>query len=147
MISPRPTRRTLISDYRVLSIRGEDRRCRRRRAIAWPTFLTITLNDGRQHVATSVKLTTTSLHYGGQRPWLLCPSCGRRRRDLLVAGLHVGCRACEGAAYASQWRSQRAMRRLSGETVSRMTSLQNLHARHGSPPAILGAATGERGRP
>jgi hypothetical protein len=49
-----------------------------------------------------IELAWTSCNYGGERPWLVCPSCRRRRAVLCLAGRAVfRCRQCHGLAYAS----------------------------------------------
>jgi len=60
------------------------------------------------------QLTWTACHFGGKRPWFLCPAVGCGRR---VAILHGGgvfaCRRCYQLAYPSQQEADhdRAMRR------------------------------------
>lgn len=51
----------------------------------------------------SVRLVWTACHYGGQRPWWLCPitNCGRRVA-VLYAGSVFACRHCQQLAYKSQ---------------------------------------------
>lgn len=69
-----------------------------------------------------VAITWTECHFGGQRPWFLCPTCGRRVAKLYWS--HVfHCRRCLDLAYESQresdWaaacsRAQRIKKRLGG---------------------------------
>jgi hypothetical protein len=60
-----------------------------------------------------VGLTFTPCHYGGDRPWFLCPACGRRCAVLWGRGRFL-CRRCQRVAYASQNESasSRAIRRV-----------------------------------
>jgi len=62
-----------------------------------------------------VSLTWTACHYGGQRPWFVCPgrSCGRRAAVLYLGGRYFLCRRCYALAYASQHEDKkyRALRR------------------------------------
>jgi hypothetical protein len=44
----------------------------------------------------------TSCHYGGQRPWFFCPSCGCRVAVLYLLGQSLACRHCGGLTYASR---------------------------------------------
>ena len=44
----------------------------------------------------------TPCRFGGQRPWLHCPFCGRRVVKLYLVGRYFRCRRCGGLAYASQ---------------------------------------------
>jgi hypothetical protein len=43
----------------------------------------------------------TSCHYGGYRPWFLCPKCGKRVA-ILYGGKHFHCRFCRNLAYPSE---------------------------------------------
>ena len=70
-----------------------------------------------------VPITRTACHYGGERPWFGCPTCGKR-----VAVLYLrrrsgfACRKCSTVAYASQredaitrsWRRQSKIERRLG---------------------------------
>lgn len=60
-----------------------------------------------------VYLTYTACNYGGDRPWFVCPSCGRRCAVLWGKGRFL-CRLCQRVAYASQNESgsSRAIRRV-----------------------------------
>jgi hypothetical protein len=61
-----------------------------------------------QDIEEPVPLTWTPCHYGGQRPWFICPSvvqgriCGRRVAILYGAGRYFLCRRCYNLAYESQ---------------------------------------------
>lgn len=69
--------------------------------------------EGRsESVEQQVNLTHTACHYGGVRPWFLCPRC-RRRCAILYGGQRFYCRCCHGLAYQSQRddRSYRALHR------------------------------------
>jgi hypothetical protein len=54
-----------------------------------------------------VPITWTACHFGGRRPWFVCPHCGRRNAAIYIAGEYVACRHCLGLAYASQQESVR----------------------------------------
>lgn len=43
----------------------------------------------------------TGCHFGGQRPWFLCPCCGRRVA-VLYGGSIYACRHCHNLAYGCQ---------------------------------------------
>jgi hypothetical protein len=64
-------------------------------------------------VRETVPLTFTACHFGGDRPWFLCPHC-RRRCAILWGRERFLCRTCQGVAYASQNESasSRAIRRV-----------------------------------
>lgn len=49
----------------------------------------------------SVDLQWTACHLGGQRPWFLCPRCGRRVAVLWGGDIYA-CRHCHKLAYPSQ---------------------------------------------
>jgi hypothetical protein len=49
-----------------------------------------------------VPITWTACHFGGRRPWFVCPHCGLRIAMIYIAGEYVACRRCLGLAYASQ---------------------------------------------
>jgi hypothetical protein len=55
----------------------------------------------RTELAPHVAVTWTACHYGGRRPWFVCPSCSRRCRVLYLRR-EPACRACHGLAYESQ---------------------------------------------
>ncbi len=56
------------------------------------------LNTGISNLRT----TRTRLPSGGNRPWFLCPSCGRRCGILYTIGSRYICRICGGLSYGSQ---------------------------------------------
>lgn len=79
---------------------------------------TATSQDGEpEDVQYKVPVTWTACHYGGARPWFLCPGvvdgrhCGRRVAVLYAADSYFLCRHCYGLAYASQ-QEGRALRLL-----------------------------------
>ena len=49
----------------------------------------------------TVRLSRSSCHYGGERPWFLFPHCGRRVA-ILYGGAVFACRHCRGLAYEVQ---------------------------------------------
>lgn len=66
----------------------------------------------RKDYCYSIGLVRTGCNYGGDRPWFLCPSCGRRVA-ILYGGAVFACRHCRGLAYKVQRESEgdRAIRR------------------------------------
>ena len=69
-------------------------------------WLTYSVNG--EPVVLRVDLAWTACHFGGVRPWALCPSCGRRIA-VLYGGRRFACWRCRGLAYAST-REDRASR-------------------------------------
>jgi hypothetical protein len=96
--------RTLTLEYRVRQYGGD-----------W--------NDVRQ----AVRLIFTPCHFGGTRPWFLCPGivngtrCGRRVAKLHAGGRYFLCRHCYQLSYASQ--SEREFDRLLRRANKRRTQL------------------------
>lgn len=64
-------------------------------------------------VRETIDLDYTDCHYGGQRPWFVCPGCGTRKAVLRSVGGRFRCNACHGIAYSSTRESahDRALRR------------------------------------
>ena len=73
-----------------------------------------------------VRLEWTACHYGGVRPWALCPRCGRRIA-VLYGGRAFACRQCRDLAYAST-RQDRADRLI--------TKAQRIRMRLGGSPDL-----------
>ena len=71
-----------------------------------------TTNGERKSYDYAVGLSWTGCNYGGRRPWMLCPSCGRRVA-VLFGGAMFACRHCRRLAYESQRETagDRAIRR------------------------------------
>jgi hypothetical protein len=44
----------------------------------------------------------TPCPFGGERPWLVCPTCGRRTACLYLNKALTACRVCAGLSYRSQ---------------------------------------------
>jgi hypothetical protein len=78
-------------------------------------------DDEWQAVEEPVLITWTPCHFGGSRPWFVCPGgvngvhCGRRVGRLHGPGRYFLCRLCYGLAYQSQREQphERALRRAS----------------------------------
>lgn len=53
-----------------------------------------------------IQITRTACNYGGSRPWVICPHCGKRYA-VLCLGSHgrFACRKCLNLCYASQQKS------------------------------------------
>ena len=50
----------------------------------------------------TIPRTSTPCHYGGARPWFLCPLCQRRTALLYMRAGRFACRHCQRVAYSSQ---------------------------------------------
>ena len=76
-------------------------------------------DDEWQDVEEPVAIVWTPCHFGGSRPWFICPGvvngvpCGRRVGKLYGPGRYFLCRHCYGLAYQSQREQphERALRR------------------------------------
>lgn len=65
------------------------------------TFRVKSSGEDWQSVAQDVEIDRTPCNYGGERPWFLCPRCGRRV-SVLYGAKAFYCRACHLIAYQSQ---------------------------------------------
>jgi len=88
-----------------------------------------------QAVEQPVRMARTPCHYGGTRPWWLCPWCGRRVAVLYSAGTHFSCRRCCRLAYSCQ-------REAADDRAARRAD--RVRRRLGWEPGIL---NGEGGKP
>ena len=59
-----------------------------------------TISNGK--ISAQIRYTETATRFGGRRPWMLCPRCGRRCRVLFLGFGRVGCRRCFRLRYHSQ---------------------------------------------
>jgi hypothetical protein len=59
-----------------------------------------TISNGK--ISARIRYTETATRFGGQRPWMLCPSCSRRCRVLFLGFGRVACRRCFRVRYQSQ---------------------------------------------
>jgi hypothetical protein len=74
-----------------------------------------------------VRLAHTGCHFGGVRPWFICPIQGERVAVLYMRGGRFACRRCNRIAYMSQsegfigrvWRKQDKVERRLGEDWER----------------------------
>jgi hypothetical protein len=53
-------------------------------------------------VTAQIRFTTTSVHFGGSRVWMICPHCSRRARVMFAGRGKIGCRRCLRVRYRSQ---------------------------------------------
>ncbi len=54
----------------------------------------------------SIQMAYSPCHFGGLRPWFVCPLCGRRVSSLLYVQHRFGCRHCFNTCYASENKSR-----------------------------------------
>lgn len=57
---------------------------------------------GGQRIDLRLRIERVPCRFGGSRPWLLCPGCGKRTARLYLHRARVECRKCAGLVYASQ---------------------------------------------
>ncbi|MBB5203938.1 hypothetical protein HNQ51_001231 [Inhella inkyongensis] len=67
-----------------------------------PGVVGLRFSHGGQPVSQDVALVRTACHFGGSRPWFLCPGCARRVAGLFFRFGRFLCRHCGRVAYASQ---------------------------------------------
>ena len=92
-------------------------------------------NGEPRHVDCTLRIERTPCNYGGARPWILCPSCGRRCAVVYFGapGGRYACRHCARVGYLSQcedemgrlWLKQRKVEercRLRGRATRRSSS-------------------------
>jgi len=134
---PRTSNRILVEDTNVLEIgqvvthhEGE---------ILESITMSFKWTDGTEGVQT-FRLGKTRPYFGGERPWFLCPGCGRKCGKLhAVEGIqHFACRVCLRLAYDRQYRKSRA-------AVFRR-SLVKLQAQRVRVPPLLGGTVSSRAR-
>lgn len=53
-------------------------------------------------VTAEIRFTTTPLHFGGCRVWMICPRCSGRTRVMFAGRGKIGCRRCLRVRYRSQ---------------------------------------------
>ena len=53
-------------------------------------------------VTARIQFTTTPLHFGGCRVWMVCPRCNGRARVIFAGYGKIGCRRCLRVRYRSQ---------------------------------------------
>lgn len=56
----------------------------------------------RELEGAALRLEWTPCNFGGERPWFVCPGCGRRAAILYEDGGRLLCRRCLDLAYRSQ---------------------------------------------
>ena len=67
-----------------------------------PDGLRLSFSQNGQPCSHEVGIVRTACHYGGTRPWLLCPPCGASVAVLYLRGGRFICRRCARVVYASQ---------------------------------------------
>jgi len=77
-------------------------------------YTTETDYEEPEKVEQHIHIERTRCHFGGSRPWFICPRCQGRRGLLLLVGGRFACRRCYRLPYTSQTesRSDRATRRI-----------------------------------
>lgn len=74
-----------------------------------------------------VPVVRTACHFGGSRPWFLCPCCRQRAGKLFLRWRRFACRLCQQVSYSSQseddmgraWRAQHKLEAKLGENWRR----------------------------
>ncbi len=71
------------------------------------TSVTVTTQNPQQTLTATIMLTRSTLNYGGQRNWFLCPECNRRSGRLylhLPTDERFRCRVCINGFYPKSYR-------------------------------------------
>ena len=91
-----------------------------------------------------ITLYWTPCHYGGSRPWFLCPGCQRRVAILCCRGKWFLCRHCYWLPYTSQYetRLDRLYRKLGFQALS--CSCRAWHDANHLKYRIIPSKVGER---
>lgn len=59
-------------------------------------------NNRQKPMINTIKIDWTNCHFGGQRPWFMCPYCGRLVLKLYIYKERILCRDCHSLVYSSQ---------------------------------------------
>ena len=89
---------------------------------------TYTYAGQSEEVRETVFIGRTPCHYGGTRPWFLCPGCGRRVGKLYAGGRLFLCRHCYNLAHYTQQMS---------EPFRLLHKAQKIRRRLGASPDVL----------
>jgi hypothetical protein len=89
--------------------------------------------DEWQEMSHRIQLEHTRCHFGGRRPWMRCPRCGRRVAVLYIAGAPTGCRRCLNVAYESQCEDEAGRAQLMMQKVERKLMSLDRDALHRPP--------------
>jgi hypothetical protein len=75
-------------------------------------LLDYSTNDGHK-IVDSIPLEYSPCHFGGRRPWFICPSC-RKRKTVLYCARYFRCATCLNLTYSSlhERKSERPLNRL-----------------------------------
>lgn len=95
--------------------------------------LTLHYCYGDTPITDRIPLEATTPHYGGQRWWFRCVSCGRRCGVLYAPGRLWRCRTCWNVTYTSSNESD--------PRVSAMLRAGDLHALRAAPDDVLSKAS------
>jgi len=68
----------------------------------WLSYRVRRPGEGWRDISSTISLTSTPCHFGGQRVWFCCPCCGNRAQKLYMHPTHFRCRKCCDLPYASQ---------------------------------------------
>ena len=75
-------------------------------------------------VTARIRFTTTRVHFGGYRVWMVCPRCDGRARVMFAGYGKIGCRRCLRVRYRSQsespeGRAHRAIAKIERRLIKR----------------------------
>lgn len=88
-----------------------------------------------QNNSYTVQIAYSACHFGGSRPWFICPCCGHRMASLLFYNHKFGCRHCLNTCYSienkspidrQRLREQRLLNQLGCATYSELIWFDSL---------------------
>jgi len=68
----------------------------------WLSYRVRRPGEDWRDVSSTISITHTPCHFGGQRVWFCCPCCGNRAQKLYMRAAYFRCRTCCDLPYASQ---------------------------------------------
>lgn len=100
--------------------------------------LTLNYSTGGEPRKQHVRIDRTRCHFGGERPWFICPVRGERVAVLYMRAGRFACRHCQRIAYLSQsddvvgsaWRKQRKVEAKLGPNYRRPKGMHDTTHEH-----------------
>lgn len=107
--------------------------------------------EAREAMSNGYRVAWTACHFGGRRPWLVCPECGGRRLELYPHAINptiesTWCRECLQLGYWSRLRADwlERRRRVAERIRERLSGLPDLSKRFPPRPSGMHRETYRR---